>query len=442
MKNIDEYLEKVQKEKEICEKAKWDTITKIIVHRFYYKKFFILRGYNDKIPDEINLDLIKINKQRNLINLKIFLENKNSDNSNIINPNNESLQDLTLKFDYTISLYDNQVEENAFISQSNKENEFIEKELNIILSSYFLNIFSENLKKNFIISYIIEFFLENENESNINKNIIQLIELIEQLVNKNTTYTDFDISVNIITRENINKLFELNKISQENLKKFDYYKIINEIIKNINSKDCYENILAIYFKISFLKNDSEIKFLITNVKNSDFIKCILCKVNKMNHNKKNKKENLVSNPNLKTLNKSLGNNGISFDSLFEELEMKNNNFYVSFFDLKTDFKFFKENKTNNVLINSTITDKDNQNGANEINFDFSHKKNFSVSNFNGNKSVCKFISQNNFNFIDSKKNSHNFISVKKEKPDFNYEKENVKYNIPSNVIKDIGKYFN
>lgn len=479
-------------EKAVNKALKWERLLKIISHYSIFKYFCIVRGYSNSVPKEMNEDLISIDNKRSSLTLKTYIENSNSNGVNNVNiipssiPNNlktnnitnknskpdvNGFQQISLRFDYIISLFNNKLEEVPLIAEAGQEEEFINEELEKILDAIFTVILNTESKKNMILTYITEMFRhKNENSGLISELILQLIEIFIKLVNQNITkiifdeYKNtskiinslFDFNLSIVTKENISKIFEFKGINSSNNLIFD----IESFSKNIDDlfsddKEISDSILGIHLKIIQLKNESQINLLICNANNQDFTLSILKRAKNMNQ-KKIKKEAIPSSnvatlntepKNLTTINnqRTLNTTISGLDNIFEEIEMKYGNTYISFLDIAANFDLKEKN--------TPIYSEENiQEAKKKLNDEFyrsnedSNIKNRTLrnlSNFDNSPIINLNPKDNNLNLDSKIKNnlSFNIDKISKESRRGNYSKDTIKYNIDGKTLKEFMKCF-
>lgn len=461
--NLQEKKEEIQKEKLFKKEQKWGLIQKIIMNYNDFKNFLIVRGYKNFIFNEINEDLISIDNERRILNMKVFFENSNNSYNKIpISINNQYnkmptnqidlinktenniFEKICLKFSYIISLFNNQLEEAPLIADAKEENKFINDELENIFDAYFDHILL-NSKKNIILNYINHIFEERTLGPNfININLLENIGIFIKLINKNVTKiinendlfskklieNKFDFYINIISKDNIRKEFESKGISASNYLNFE----INEFViqfeeKYAQDKDIIESTSGIQLKVVNLNNDSQLNLVFCNTKNKEFTMNIL-KRSKMQNPKKIKKEAFLNNMNNITLNteksittinnqRTLNTTISGLDNFLEEIEIKNTSFsniFITFVDIKANFDFEERS--------SLYRDEDTEETRYRLDKEF-YKK---IENpLNQIKEFGYFsIFQN---------------SLIKNKKQINYSKENVNYNIDGKMIKEMKKYF-
>lgn len=483
----------IQKEIAVNKSLKWERLTKIISNYNIFKNFCIVRGYCNSIPKEIKEELISIDNKRSTLRLKAFIENSispavnnlnnipatnqiNLKNNNLTTTNNiknemSGVQQISLKFDYIISLFNNKLEEVPLIAEAGQESDFINDELERILDAHFSNILKAESKKNLVLNYITEIFKENKDKSGLlNEIVLKLIEILIKLVNLNTTKITFDennnsskilnnlfdFSLSIVTKEQITKVFEFKAIDSSNNLIFD----IESFSKNIDdlfSDDAgiSESILGIHLKIVRLYNDSQINVLICNAKNEDFLLSILKRAKSQNQKKIRREANQITNINtlnteskvLTTINnqRTLNTTVSGLDNIFEEIEMKYGNTYINILDLSSEFDF-KE------IVLSFYCEENIKEAKRRLNDEFyrsnddSKIKNKSLRNLS-NFDNSPIININNKDILinhDSKlKNnlSYNLDKFMKDSKKLLYSKDNVKYNIDGKTIKELMKFF-
>ena len=481
----------IQKEKDVNKSLKWERLAKIISNFNIFKNFCIVRGFSNAIPKEINEDLISVDNIRSALTMKIFLENSisigtnsinnipfvanNFKNNNLTTANNEKndvngLQQISLKFDYIISLINNKLEEVPLIAEAGKENEFINEELEKILDAHFTNILNMESKKNLILTYITQIFKEkNENSSLINEKVLKLIEIFIKLVNQNTTknifienkktdemqYNSFDFSLNFFTKENMSKLLEFKGINSSNNLIFDIESFSKDFDDLFSADDkILESILGINLRIVSLNNESQINFLCCNVKNQDFILSILKRAKSQNQ-KKIKKEAIqnidvttITEPKfLTTINnqRTLNTTVSGLDNIFEEIEMKYGNSYINFIDITAEYAI-KEQVLPFYCEENILEAKKKINDEFYLSNQDSKIKNRSLRNLSkfDNSPIINIGNKDSQNSDTSKiKNnlSFNVDKLSREPEKILYSKDNIKYNIEGKTIKEFKKFF-
>jgi len=462
------------------------------------KTFIENNSNNNNIPVNNN----NLNNNNYLISTQHNIFKMNSAHLNNLNLNNKyevnGLQLISLKFDYIISLFHNKIEEVPLISDADEENLFISQELEKILNSHFANLFYFESKKNIIINYISDLFSKEKlsntdsNAEILNDNIVKLIETFIKLVNLNTTKmvvnnssktkkvlnNKFDFFVNILTNEGVSKIIDFRGIDTNNNLIFDldnFLKILYDIFsRDINSLN---SIFAIHLKLIYLNNDSQINLLISNSNNQDFILSLL-KRGKIQNQKKFKKDPISSNyGNLSNLNNNLNNNNnintslntesknqttmnnkslntsinSSLDNIFEDIEIKYSNVYISILDIKADFnleeKFLPIYCIENIEEAKKKLNEDFYRSSRDL--ENSKIQNKSLRSFsNSYTEISPIYVNNKHNFLinleDSKtKNllSYNFNKALKDLKKVNYTKDNIMYSIEGKTIKEFGKFY-
>ena len=485
----------IQKEKAVNKSLKWERLVKIMSNYNIFKQFCIVRGYNSAVPKEINEDLISIDNKRSSLMIRTFLENSDSSvlnslnnipisdsntnnykNNNFATKNvksdvNGSLQ-ISLKFDYIISLFNNKLEEVPLIAESGQEDNFINGELEKILDALFTNIINTESKKNIIITYITEIFkAKKANCGLINELTLKLIEIYIQLVNQNTTkmifdqnkntskiiISLFDFSLSFVTKECISKVFEFKGISSSNNLIFDlvsFSKNIDDLFSD--DKDILESILGIHIKIISLNNESQINLLLCNAHNQEFILSILKRA-KIQNQKKIKKE-AYPNSNVATLNtepktlttlnnqRTLNTTITGLDNIFEELELKYCNFYFNILDITADFDL-KEKVSPLYSEENILEAKRKLNEEFYRSNDNSKIKNKSLRNLSNfdNSPIININQKDNYQNIEASKIKNNLSfnadKIPRDSRKILYSKDNVKYNIEGKTIKEFTKFF-
>lgn len=484
----------IQKEKAVNKSLKWERLSKIISNYNMFKHFCVVRGYSNAIPKETKEDLISIDNKRSTLNLRAHTGNSNTSEVNSVisssipasNTNNlknknlttknfksdeNGMQQISLKFDYIVSLFNNKLEEVPLIAEAGQENDFINEELEKILDELFINVLRIKSKKNSIITYITEIFKEkNENSAIIDFSILNLIEIFIKLTNQNTTKmifndnknsskiitSEFDFSLSIVTKDANSKIFEFKEINSSKNLIFDIESFSKNIDDLFSDKEISDTILGIHLKIVSLKTESQINLLICNADNQDFVLSVLRRAKNQNQKKIKKEANPNSNvatlntesKNLTTINnqRTLNTTISGLDNIFEEIEMKYGNTYVNFVDITADYDlkekvlslYSEENiqeakrKLNNELYESCEDSK------------IKNKTLMNLSKFD-NSPIININQKDNFQKIESNKVknnlSFNIDKISRESRKTPFTKDNVRYNIEGKTIREFMKFF-
>lgn len=301
-----QYIEfdKLNTQKEEYFKNKLDTISQIIVLKPFYKKFFILRNIQNK----------EIEKNDLLKNIQI-----NKNRKNIIY-SNEKNEDLTLEFNYAISLHNNCFEEIKYA----KEDSILNNELLSMFMSYMIQMTSANDERNLVSLYLSQNLNMDYPNLNFNCNMLNsLIEVAKHISHFNEILFNFKL----IFRENILDILSKDYVFKDcssNKQNFSLILFQDLILKNETAIANKDNLIGVEFILTNTKNNSKMKIFYLNIQETTIINSLLTNFNNFNTKKKREK----SSKNKKS------NKDVQF--ILDEMNVIEAFYFITLLDLNCD----------------------------------------------------------------------------------------------------------